>query len=378
MKAYWTLAILAMTIAAGPAAGDRLLAAGNFDAAASAYGAALSANPNDANALLGLGTVELYRNQTGPAEAHLRRALQLAPQLSLARARLDALGRRTGAPSDYRITFSPPGATSIPFAATDPVPTIRARIDGLPVTLAIDTGGPNIDLSESTVNKLHLSSKAAGQGVFAGGLRAPIRTLHIERFQAGSVVVRSISGGVMPGGLEGVDGVIGTGFLYHFLATIDYGHNALVLRPAGDSPTFERAAETSAMTSVPFWLAGDRIIVTQARVNVAPPALFVVDTGGPGIGVDLTEGSLKAAGIVPDAAHPQTMLGGGGPTRVLPFTAASVTLGTVTRRDLPGVYLPDAKPIQTMPFTIGGRISQEFFKKMSVTFDFRAMRLVLN
>jgi predicted aspartyl protease len=119
------------------------------------------------------------------------------------------------------------------------------------------------------------------------------------------------------------------------------------------------------------------MIVTRAHVNAAPEALFVIDTGGPGIGVDLTAASLKAAGITPEAAHAQTMLGGGGPTRALPFTAASVTMGSVTRHDVPGVYLPDAKSADNLPFAVGGRISQEFFRHMAVTFDFRAMAIVL-
>jgi tetratricopeptide (TPR) repeat protein len=77
-------------------AGNAAFAAGNFDAAAAAYAAALTKNPDDPDAELGIGTVELYRNHLDPARAHLQQALTLAPNSPRARARLDAIEKRTG------------------------------------------------------------------------------------------------------------------------------------------------------------------------------------------------------------------------------------------------------------------------------------------
>ncbi len=360
-----------------PSAGDAALAAGNFDAAASAYTAALAANPNDPNAELGTGTVELYRNHLGAARAHLRRALELAPNSALARRRLDSIVRRTGEASDFRIAFTGSQAR-VPLAAVDPLPTIEAKIDGVPVTLVLDTGAATVDVSEALAKRLNLATKTEGRGIFAGGLQAELRSARIERLDLPGVTVRGIPGGVMPGKAPpGIDGIVGTSFLYHFLATIDYAHGELVLRPPSASAAFLAAAKAARATTVPMWLAGDHFLFARAHVNAAPDALYSVDTGGSGVGVDLTASSLAAAGITPDAAHPQSMAGGGGTTRFLPFTAASVTMGGLTLHDLPGIYVPSGGLEGVFPFAVAGRISHEFFRHLAVTFDFSAMTLTL-
>jgi hypothetical protein len=71
-------------------------------------------------------------------------------------------------------------------------------------------------------------------------------------------------------------------------------------------------------------------------------------------------------------------MGGGGPVQALPFTARAVSLGGTTVRNVPGIYLPDGNPYQRFPFTVAGRISHEFFRHLSVTLDFRAMKLILS
>lgn len=360
-----------------PSSGDAALAAGNFDAAAAAYMAAIAKAPDDPNGQLGLGTVELYRNHLAAAHLHLQRAQELAPNSPIARTRLGSIVRRTGGPDDFRIAFASSEAR-VPLVAIDPLPTLKAMIDGVPVTLAIDTGGANIDLSEALVTRLHLSTKVVGEGIFAGGLKAQLRSARIDRLDLPGVTVQGIPGNVMPGqGPPGIDGVIGTAFLYHFLATLDYAHSVLVLRPAGDSAALLASAKAAGATIVPMWLVGDHFLFARAHVNAGSDALYSIDTGGPGVGVDLTKSSLAAAGITPDASHPQSMAGGGGATQYLPFTAASVTVGNLTLHDLPGVYVPSGGLQSVFPFAVAGRISHEFFRHLAVTFDFSAMMLVL-
>jgi hypothetical protein len=175
----------------------------------------------------------------------------------------------------------------------------------------------------------------------------------------------------------GVDGVIGTNILYRFLSTIDYTNRRLVLRPRAISKTFEAHAATRGAVVVPMLLVPDHFIFARARIDNAPEALFNVDTGGPGIGVDLTKAELAAAAIVPDASHPRLFAGGAGATRMLAFTAA-VTLGGRTTQNVPGVYLPDSDRTRIFPFAVAGTISQELFKRGALTFDFSAMKLVFD
>lgn len=331
-------AVTAQANAASPA--DAALAAGNFDSAATAYAAALARNPNDAAAELGLGTIELYRNDLSAARGHLQRAVTLEPASAIARTRLASIEKRLGGPNDYRIAFAR-NEVRVPLVSVDPLPALKATIDGIPVTLAIDTGGPSIDLSAAVVKRLGLRAGAAGEGIFAGGLKAKVQSIRIDRFEVDGLTVSGIPGGVIPGGLNalngrmGVDGIIGTGFLYHFLSTIDYAHRALVLRPAAESGEFLASARAAGAATTPMWLVGDHLIFARARVNDAPEGLYGIDTGGPGIGVDLSKSALAAAGITPDASRAQSIMGGGGATQILPFIAARVTMAGITEHDLP-------------------------------------------
>lgn len=362
---------------AAPSAGDAAFAAGNFDVAATAYMAALVKNPNDSDAELGIGTIELYRNHLDAAHMHLQHALELEPSSTIGRSRLDSILKRIGGPNDYKIAFTESQAR-VPLVAIDPLPTLKATIDGLPVTLVIDTGAANVDVSDALASHLHLSTNTVGEGIFAGGRKAQLRSTRIERMDLAGVTVRGIPANIMPGNPPpGIDGIIGTGFLSHFLATIDYAHGALILRPTERSAGELASAKAAGATAVPMWLVGDHFLFARAHVNAAPEALYSIDTGGPGIGIDLTKSSVAAAGITPDASHPLSMQGGGGIVQALPFRAASVTMGDITLHDLPGIYVPSGGLDGVFPFTVAGRISHEFFRHEAVTFDFSAMMLVL-
>jgi hypothetical protein len=95
-----------------------------------------------------------------------------------------------------------------------------------------------------------------------------------------------------------LDGCIGTNLLYHFLATLDYPHGELVLRPKTAKSLEQFAAASSGKrVAVPFWIAGDHFMVGWGRVETLPPALLFVDTGTAGYGVKLTGSVIKEAGI---------------------------------------------------------------------------------
>ena len=78
-----------------------------------------------------------------------------------------------------------------------------------------------------------------------------------------------------------------------------------------------------------------------------------------------------------DATHPQTGVGGGGTVTSLPFTT-ELTIGTCTVDNLNGVYFPSGDQYGIFPFTVTGTVSHQFFRKTTVTFDFVAMRLVID
>ncbi|HEY1428975.1 MAG TPA: aspartyl protease family protein [Candidatus Tumulicola sp.] len=381
---FFVAALLAAgTLGASPvsSAADTDFATGNFLAALAAYSTRVAAAPNDVDALLGLGTIELYENDLAAAKMHLSRVVQLDPQNAIARGRLRTLEEREPNATDFRMGSSSP-RVAIPFIATDPLPIVSAKIDGHAAVLLIDTGAPAIALTAQAAQRFGITLQAGGEGVFAGGKRAAVQRGRIDSVELGGVTVRGIPADALPGSLEiagrAIDGAIGTSFLMHFLSTIDYARGQLILRPLSASSDFQRDAAGAGASIEPMWLVGDHFLFAMASVNDAASALFNIDTGGAGLGVQLTKASLESAGIAVDTSKAQDFTGGGGGARAIPFVAAKVALGETVERRVPGLYFPDGDQFRIFPFAVAGTISHEFFRRTAVTFDFTAMRIVVD
>lgn len=133
---------------------------------------------------------------------------------------------------------------------------VAVEVNGKPAHFLIDTGGPDIIIDPDFAKEVGATVVDDGVGVFAGGLRATVRRTVVDSFALGGLAVSKQAAGVLPtrglpfGGKTSIDGVIGTGFLMHFLATIDYGHHALILAPR------ENVVVRPGATSVPMWFGG--------------------------------------------------------------------------------------------------------------------------
>ena len=374
-------AVLALAGApAAPSPGDAEFALGHFDAALAAYAAQLAMVPHDPNALRGLGTMYLYRNDLRRARTYLSEAARVNPGDTMTESRLRALAGREPSATNFRITM-PSDPVRIPFVVTDPLPVVRAKINGKDALVVLDPGGGAVDVTVAGAKRLGIASHVAGIGIFAGGKRAEMRSGRIGRVDVAGLTVRGIPCMVTPEPMRlagrDIDGSIGTIFLRHFLSTIDYPHGALILRRTSDSAAFERAAATNGSAVVPMWLVSDHFIFASARVNDAPDALFSIDTGGEGIGVQLSSEEVAAAKISLEGARSGTFAGGGGAVRTQSFTVPAVSIGSFTAHDVPGLYFPDANQFQIFPFQVGGLLSHEFFRKTELSFDFDAMKLIV-
>ncbi len=287
--------------------------------------------------------------------------------------------RKAAASGDrYQISGSPP-QTVIPFVATDPLPVVQVSIGGRQAYFLIDTGAPDLILAPDLVKELGLQTQAAGEGVFAGGRRAPVERTVIPEIQLGALRIANAPAAVMRQGLQlpgpKIEGIIGTGLLMRFLPTLDYCRGELVLRPRGASAGAERAAERARANIVPMWLAGDHFMLARAHLQQASDKLFLIDTGLAGGGVSATKATLDEAGVVIDPALARTGMGGGGAVTVIPFRAGA-TLGSMTVEDVPGFYSPGGDPFGIFPFKVGGLLSHMFFRHSRLTLDFEAMRLI--
>jgi hypothetical protein len=357
-----------------PVPGDVPFKAGDFDAAAQSYATTLKTDPHNAAAELGLARIALYRNDLVSLEAYAHALAADDPSDPRAQRLLAAIPVRSGLATAVRADPIA-GEVDVPLAVVDPLPVLEATVDGKPATLLLDTGGTGLDLASTFAQRIGLETRSAGEGTFAGGLHANVRTGQVDRLELGTATVRSLPVSVLDQIPPGIDGVLGTNVLYDFLSTIDYKNRKLVLRPKSDSAAFERAAAARGATIVPMLLVPDHFIFVRARAGNGPEALYNVDTGGGGIGVQLVKTSLDEAGIVPDATHSSSFHGGGGDAHAIPFVA-DVTLGERTWRGLPGLYFDNGDQYGIFPFAVAGTLSHELFKRGALTFDFTAMRLV--
>ncbi len=363
-----------------PSPGDVAFHSGNFDAALAAYAHAVSVDPKDVDAEIGLGTVELYLNRLADAKRDLTAALAIDPSNAIAKRRLAAIAQREGTPGAFVVDMHGLREVDVPFISLDPLPTIHVTVNGHPLTLFLDTGAPSIGLSPEAAKAVGATVVPAGQGVFAGGKMGGVSTTTLDRVEVGGITVSSMPADVIDGmsapGADHIDGAIGTEFLDKFLSTIDYRRKLLVLRPATDSPSFEAAAQARGANLLPMWLVGDHFIFARGRVNDGPDSLFNIDTGGGGIGVQLTKSALDASHVTPDAAHAQSFTGGGGDAHALPFSA-TVVMGSRSKANVPGLYFDQGDQFGIFPFAVAGTITHDYFLGGALTFDFAAMRILV-
>jgi hypothetical protein len=360
--------------------GDAAFKAGNFDEALAAYTRAVAADPTDTSARLGLGTIELYENRLADARRDFQAILAKDPTNAAATRRLATIAQREGTPGAFVIDMHGARELDIPLLQIDPLPTIHLSVNGHPLTLFIDTGATTIDLSPAAAKEVGAVARDAHQGVFAGGMGGGVANTTLDRVEVAGMTITAMPGHIIDGfssfGPGTVDGAIGTEFLDKFLSTIDYRRKLLVLRPATDSASFEASARARGADLLPMWLVGDHFIFARGRVNDGPDSLFNIDTGGGGIGVQLTKPALDAAHITPDAAHAQQFLGGGGDAHAVPFTA-TVTMGARSKPSVPGLYFDHGDQFGIFPFTVAGTITHEYFVGGALTFDFVAMRMLV-
>ncbi len=385
-----TFAALAAACVAGAAAAepgptaDQLFSSGDFDGAAAAYALTLARSPDDAAARLGLGAVQLYRNDLTAAGPNLERVAAADPGNARAGRLLAELRRRR---SDWtKRTTIEGGSAVVPFLVTDPLPAIRVTVNGTQdATFLIDTGGPSVVLDSDFAYELGLTVTQAGTGTFAGGKTAAIAQTNLDSITLGGATAYDVSATVIPTrGISPIpsvriDGIVGTGLLERFLATLDYPRARLVLRRRGPdaSAAFQSASVAAGATIESCWLVGDHFVIAKAQVDSAPPGLFLFDSGLAGGGLVASKKLVDAAGLKLDTASTGQGVGGGGTFPAIPFVAKSITVARSVQHDIAGVYMPGGSPLTIFPFEVEGVVSHDFLKRYAYTVDFDAMKIVL-
>ena len=269
---------------------------------------------------------------------------------------------------------------------TGPLPVVSVRVNGgEEVTFFIDTGGSELGLDTDFARELGLPNFGKVQGTFSGGEEAEVGQSRIEQLTLGDWTVhnlpvmtlpfRQLSAGL---GVKRIDGVIGTTFFYHFLATLDYPRGELVLRRKTPESLKQFAAESSdKIVAVPIWMASDHSMVGRGRVETLPPTFLFVDTGLAGAGVKLAEPVIKAAKIKLEEDKAYSGAGAGGTLKIVPYTVNRLSFGDIEEENVPGLYDGPFPWENTFGFHLAGMVGHDFFKPYAVTLDFATMQIFL-
>jgi hypothetical protein len=377
---------------------DSLFRAGALRAALGAYQARLQSDPNDPEALARLGTLALWENRLAAAESLLSRATALRPadaelrgslaetfyrQLRFDRAAtlLRAGGNRAAADKLASIAAPhlasvPSGGTRVAFAPGAVLPLISARVNGRPANLLIDTGAGETILDTAFAARVEARRFGTDSASYAGGRRATFIHGAVDSITVAEATLSGVPIHIQAtrqyaaaAGGRSVDGIIGTGFLAQFRATIDFGRAELVLEPrSSPAPGFS--------VDLPFWLLGDHFITTEAVAGEVT-TLLVFDTGlaMPGGALVPSAGLLAATKTIPQGTA-VSGVGGGGAVTVTPFRFDRLRVGPLEQRNV--LSLAGAFPaVLEERFTarIGGLLSHGFFAGQRVMLDFVRMRL---
>ncbi|MEV0346432.1 aspartyl protease family protein [Nonomuraea sp. NPDC050680] len=383
---------------------DRLFKSGDFKQADRGYAYLLREDPGNAHAVAQRGRIALLSNKFEEAEKLLTKAIGLAPDDTFSKrqlaecfvrqdevARAVPLLRGTGDPSDAAFATQYAGVTGrpyevrgaqktrVPFVCVDPLPCVEAAVNGArPQSFLIDTGA-TLAFSTKTAEQAGLRALSTSISHPAG---QTLTTYHgvMESFRLGDIVLRNVPVvwydlrmPDLPDGSQ-PSGVIGTTLLSHFLATMDYAKQALILRrkTGAQQREFQAEARRSGADRLPLWLAGDHVPCTLGSLNDYGPRVASLDTGGMEMGVMTTEENAKRAGIAIDYEHPTT---GGGMT-TYPITPARISLGSKVGRNIPGVV--GGWPwLQLFGFETIANFTHEFFKPHAITFDYANMNFYI-
>jgi len=284
--------------------------------------------------------------------------------------------------------------TTIPFVITDPLPVVQIAVNGGDtVNVFIDTGGEHLILDKEYATGIGAVIAGEVPGEYAGGKKGLTGYGKVEQVELGDIMIRNLPVNTLDlrptaqtvfSGMD-IKGVIGTGLLAQFLATIDYAKQQLVLRsPTQSAHTADAAPGTNAQHyRFPMWLVETHFIFAEGSVNHLEPALMFIDTGLADAGFLASKAILSEAAVAVDWSKAAMGAGGGGMTKGAPVSIDELTLGRddniIRKQHIRGVVLEEDASLfkGALGFKVGGLISHQFFRDCAVTFDFVHMQLIV-
>ena len=339
---------------------------GHFQQAARSYQALLDRHPERMDVQARLGYLELIANRASSAVtrlsaaleqgfrtrevlSHLGEAYYRAGDLGPAALCYQRLGREglagtLAAMADLdimRLDKAPTGS-DLAWVAADPLPVVRAEINGVTANLVVDTGAGDcvLDTGFAVAAEVRLGGQEWRH--FADGRHAQVTHAHAERLELGDIRIRDLPVQVLDTRTVfgdwypdlTVHGILGARVMSLFDCTLDYRAGQLSLAP----PRRRQSAEVG----VPFWLAEDWMLLSHADFPALRQALVFLDTGMTGGAFVVSKARATALGLSGDARSNLVGTGGGGQIQGKGARAQALRLDALERRDVSGL-LVDAR-----------------------------------
>ncbi|GAA3754315.1 hypothetical protein GCM10022225_43880 [Plantactinospora mayteni] len=164
---------------------------------------------------------------------------------------------------------------------------------------------------------------------------------------------------------------------YHFLTTLDYANQALILRrkTAAQLRAFRAEAHATGVKPLPLWLAGDHFPFTLGSVNGHDPQVVCIDTGGAGgNSLAMTEATAKRLGVRVDHDRPTSV------NRIpaYPCYPDEARLGTAVANGVYSIARTAPAGYERLGFDPIANFTHAFFKPFTITFDFTDMRFYIS
>ena len=365
---------------------------GHYDQAESAYKKIIDLDPGDAQIRAKAEsklTFVYYQTNQYTKTADLFKGLEgkiKLPHWDLMRAFGETRPYQVVWPGDF-------GLSKAPFLVTDPLPVVSVELQGRKIFVLIDTGADMFVLDNEIAAAMGIKPISSMTGTFAGGKQAEVGFGRADSLKIGDVTLKSVPISILPtqrfskgfaGGQYTIGGILGTGVLKQFLATLDYPGERLVLRRADDEgrkdarKTADDAGKT--VVAVPFALAMTHFMMARGSLDGKDGLVFFVDSGlASEAAFAAPIQTLKYAGIpVPETKVQEGSIGGGGGAGFATgqFPVKRLGLGPLALENTRGEYgLTPPGSYWRNGFINDGLISHQFLRNYSWTIDFGAMKM---
>lgn len=281
----------------------------------------------------------------------------------------------------YRVTGR--GRERLHFAPGGPrgamVVPVRANGRG-PFLFRIDAGSPEVVVGRSLARELGLDIVAGGEtGASVGERPVAFDYAALDSLGLGATTLHRMPVAVSEhpglGDARGVRGTLGFEALRRFRFCLDIPDSTLWLEPltAGAAPDTARPAWAPAGAvahRVPVLLRGTHLLVVYGHVNQGPERPFLLDTGGPGLGLSAPASTIAEGGITMDTTETHTGSSAAGPVSYLQFNVGRLCVGDACRDSLTGAYGIFPPRLELNPnFRLAGMVSNGFLSRYRIGVD---------